>query len=56
LEAHSVSGQPGLVALHDLQERTRCQAAPVLAALAALPGGATWDEVWHAIVPYLVDE
>jgi hypothetical protein len=56
LAAHGVSGQPGLVELHDLQERTRCHAAPVLAALATLPGSATWDDIWHVIVPYLVDE
>ena len=44
-----------LVALADNQETTVFEAAPLLAALLACPDDATYDDVWTAILPYMVE-
>lgn len=47
---------PARVALDDNQATTVFEAAPLLAALRACPADATYDAVWDAILPWMVEE
>ena len=47
---------PGVVVLHDTQEVTAFHGPALLDTLRALPDGTSWDDVWQAILPHMLDE
>lgn len=47
--------QRGIVSLEDQQEKTLFYAQPLLDTLRSLPQGLSWDDLWQAMLPHMVE-